>query len=137
MSRYKPKFDEDVQAIDLTPMLDVVFIMLVFFIVTASFIKETGREVIRPDSTQAMDAPKATLLIAVTAENEIWMDSQRIDERILRQAIERMRIDNPKGALSIHADTHADMKYIFAIVNAARSAGIDDVIVSTPKSGQP
>lgn len=137
MSRHKAKFEEDVQAIDLTPMLDVVFIMLVFFIVTASFVKETGREVMRPDSTMAMDKPKATLLVAVTADNEIWMDNQRIDQRSLRRAIERMRIDNPKGALSIQADNSADMQYIFTIVSAARDAGINDVIVSTPKSGQP
>lgn len=137
MSRHKAKFEEDVQAIDLTPMLDVVFIMLVFFIVTASFVKETGREVMRPDSTTAQDQPKALLLITVTADNEIWMDKQRIDQRALRRTIERMRIDNPKAALSIQADIQADMKNIFVIVNAARDAGIDDVIVSTPKSGQP
>lgn len=137
MNRNKAKFEEDVQALDLTPMLDVVFIMLVFFIVTASFVKDTGREVMRPDSTTTMDQPKAILLIAVTADNEIWMDNQRIDQRALRRTIDRMRIDNPKAALSIQADTHADMKYIFTIVDAARDAGIDDVIISTPKSGQP
>lgn len=137
MSRHKAKFEEDVQAIDLTPMLDVVFIMLVFFIVTASFVKETGREVMRPDSTTALDQPKALLMITVTADNEIWMDKQRVDQRALRRTIERMRIDNPKAALSIQADTLADMKNIFVIVNTARDAGINDVIVSTPKSGQP
>lgn len=137
MSRHKAKFEEDVQAIDLTPMLDVVFIMLVFFIVTASFVKETGREVMRPDSTTARDQPKALLLITVTADNEIWMDKQRIDQRALRRTIERMRIDNPKAALSIQADILADMKSVFLIVNTARDAGIDDVIVSTPKRGQP
>ena len=137
MSRHKAKFEEDVQAIDLTPMLDVVFIMLVFFIVTASFVKETGREVMRPDSTTAQDQPKAILLITVTADNEIWMDKKRIDQRALRRTIERMRIDNPKAALSIQADILADMNNIFVIVNSARDAGIDDVIVSTPKSGQP
>lgn len=137
MSRHKAKFEEDVQAIDLTPMLDVVFIMLVFFIVTASFVKETGREVMRPDSTTAQDQPKALLLITVTADNEIWMDKQRVDQRALRRTIERMRIDNPKAALSIQADILADMKSVFLIVNTARDAGIDDVIVSTPKRGQP
>lgn len=137
MSRNKAKFEEDVQAIDLTPMLDVVFIMLVFFIVTASFVKDTGREVMRPDSTMAMDQPKAILLIAVTADNELWMDNQRIDQRAVRRTIERMRIDNPKAALSIQADSQSDMQYIFMIVKAARDAGIDDVIVSTLKSGQP
>ena len=95
MTRYRTKVDEEVQAIDLTPMLDVVFIMLIFFIVTASFVKETGQEITRPDATTAEDAPRASLLIAVTADNEIWMDGQRVDPSVLRLAIERMRVENP------------------------------------------
>ena len=133
MSRYKTKTDEEAQAIDLTPMLDVVFIMLIFFIVTASFVKETGKEINRPDATTAEDAPRASLLIAVTADNEIWMDNQRIDPSVLRLAIERMRVDNPKGAIAIQADEHSNIKLVVEIANAARQAGITDVIVSTQK----
>lgn len=133
MSRYKTKHDDEVQAIDLTPMLDVVFIMLIFFIVTASFVKETGKEINRPDATTAEDAPRASLLIAVTAENEIWMDDQRIDPSVLRLAIERMRVDNPKGAIAIQADEHSSLKLVVEITKAARQSGITDVIVSTRK----
>lgn len=133
MNRYKTKVDEEVQAIDLTPMLDVVFIMLIFFIVTASFVKDTGKEITRPDSTTAEDAPSASLLIAVTSENEIWMDNQRIDPTVLRLAIERMRVENPKGAIAIQADEHSSIKFVVEIANAARQAGITDVIVSTRK----
>jgi len=133
MNRYKTKVDDEVQAIDLTPMLDVVFIMLIFFIVTASFVKETGKEITRPDASTAEDAPRASLLIAVTAENEIWMDDQRIDPSLLRLAIERMRVDNPKGAIAIQADEHSSVKLVVEITNAARQSGITDVIVSTRK----
>lgn len=133
MSRYKTKVDDEVQAIDLTPMLDVVFIMLIFFIVTASFVKETGKEINRPDATTAEDAPRASLLIAVTAENEIWMDDQRIDPSVLRLAIERMRVDNPKGAIAIQADEQSSLKLVVEITKAARQSGITDVIVSTRK----
>jgi biopolymer transport protein ExbD len=133
MNRYRTKVDEEVQAIDLTPMLDVVFIMLIFFIVTASFVKDTGKEITRPDSTTAEDAPRASLLIAVTKENEIWMDNQRIDPSVLRLAIERMRVENPKGAIAIQADEHSSIKFVVEIANAARQAGITDVVVSTRK----
>jgi len=134
MNRYKTKVDEEVHAIDLTPMLDVVFIMLIFFIVTASFVKETGKEITRPDSTTAENAPRASLLIAVTAENEIWMDNQRIDPSVLRLAIERMRVDNPRGTIAIQADEHSNIKWVVEIANAARQSGIADVIVSTRKN---
>ena len=133
MNRYKTNVDEEVHAIDLTPMLDVVFIMLIFFIVTASFVKETGKEITRPDSTTAENAPRASLLIAVTAENEIWMDNQRIDPSVLRLAIERMRVDNPKGTVAIQADERSNIKWVVEIANAARQSGIADVIVSTRK----
>jgi len=133
MNRYKTNVDEEVHAIDLTPMLDVVFIMLIFFIVTASFVKETGKEITRPDSTTAENAPRASLLIAVTAENEIWMDNQRIDPSVLRLAIERMRVDNPRGTIAIQADEHSNIKWVVEIANAARQSGIADVIVSTRK----
>lgn len=133
MSRKADKPQEEAQAIDLTPMLDVVFIMLIFFIVTATFIKETGKEVTRADATTAENKPNATILIAVGADNEIWMDKKRIDGRLVRQAIERMRIDNPKGSVSIQADKEADLKFVVDVANAAREAGILDVTVSTSK----
>ncbi|MGV8834662.1 ExbD/TolR family protein [Cellvibrio sp.] len=134
MSRNNPKREEEAQAIDLTPMLDVVFIMLIFFIVTATFIKETGKDVTRPDANTADDKPNANILIAIGADNEIWMDKKKIDTRVLRQAIERMRADNPKGAISIQADKDADIKFVVEVATAARKAGVTDVNVSTEKN---
>jgi biopolymer transport protein ExbD len=117
MSRNNQRPEEEAQAIDLTPMLDVVFIMLIFFIVTATFIKETGKDVSRPDANTADDKPNASILIAVGADNEIWM-----------------RADNPKGAVSIQADKEADIKFVVEVANAARNAGVTDVSVSTEKN---
>ena len=84
MGRRKHKTEDDQQAIDLTPMLDVVFIMLIFFIVTASFIKESGIEVNRPDATTALPKKNANILVAVNNTNEIWIDKQRVDPRAVK-----------------------------------------------------
>ncbi len=134
MSRNNQRPEEEAQAIDMTPMLDVVFIMLIFFIVTATFIKETGKEVSRPDANTADDKPNANILIAVGADNEIWMDKKKIDPRNVRQAIERMRADNPKGSVSIQADKASDIKFVIEVAESARKAGVTDVSVSTEKN---
>ena len=131
MSRNKAKPEEEAQAIDLTPMLDVVFIMLIFFIVTATFIKEAGKEVNRPDATTADLKPNASILIAVGDDNEIWIDKKQVDPRGVKNVIERMRADNPNGTVSIQADAKADIQYVLEVANAARDAGINDVSVST------
>ncbi len=131
MSRNNAKPDEEAQAIDLTPMLDVVFIMLIFFIVTATFIKEAGKEVLRPDAVTGDSKPSASILIAVGADDEIWIDRKKVDPRSLRLVIERMRADNPNGTVSIQADTKAKIEFVLEVANAAREAGISDVSVST------
>lgn len=131
MSRNKAKPDEEAQAIDLTPMLDVVFIMLIFFIVTATFIKEAGKEVLRPDAVTGDSKPSASILIAVGADDEIWVDRKKVDPRGLRLVIERMRADNPNGTVSIQADTRAKIEFVLEVANAAREAGVTDVSVST------
>ena len=131
MSRNNAKPEEEAQAIDLTPMLDVVFIMLIFFIVTATFIKEAGKEVNRPDATTADLKPNASILIAIGEDNEIWIDKKQIDPRGVTKVIERMRADNPNGTVSIQADAKADIEYVLEVADAAREAGITDVSVST------
>ena len=100
------KTADDEAQIDLTPMLDVVFIMLIFFIVTASFIKEAGVEVNRPEASTSNPKENVNILIAVTANDEIWMDGRRIDVRAVRANVERLHAENPKGAVVIQADNN-------------------------------
>lgn len=133
MSRNNAKPEEEAQAIDLTPMLDVVFIMLIFFIVTATFIKETGVEVNRPEATTWVEKKSASILIAINDSNEIWIDKNRVDPRGVRQVIERLLAENPKGTVVIQADNDAEVELIVEITNAARQAGVDNVAVSTKK----
>lgn len=133
MSRKSAKPQEEAQAIDLTPMLDVVFIMLIFFIVTATFIKETGKEIERPDAVMSDPKPAATILVAVGSDNEIWIDKKKVDPRGVKLVIERMRADNPKGTVSIQADKQADIKFVVEVAKAAQEAGVAEVSVSTTK----
>lgn len=122
--------------IDLTPMLDVVFIMLIFFIVTASFIREAGIDVNRPDTNTAEQRQAVSILIAVSANNEIWVDRRRIDVRSVRANIERLRAENPKGSVVVQADNQSNTETVAKVIDAAREAGAFDVVLSTIDGGK-
>jgi biopolymer transport protein ExbD len=131
MRRNKQAAAEDEAVIDLTPMLDVVFIMLIFFIVTASFIKEAGVEVNRPEASTSEPKDNVNILVAISANNEIWMDKRRIDVRVVRANIERLHAENPKGAVVIQADNKSQTETVAAVLDAAREAGVYDVSLAT------
>lgn len=133
MRRNRQVAVEDEAQIDLTPMLDVVFIMLIFFIVTATFIKEAGVEVNRPEASTAQPKDNVNILVAINANNEIWMDKRRIDERAVRANIERLHAENPKGAVVIQADNKSQTETVAAVLDAAREAGVYDVSLATDK----
>jgi biopolymer transport protein ExbD len=122
---------EEGSEIDLTPMLDVVFIMLIFFIVTASFIKEAGIEVNRPEASTASKKENVNILIAISATNEIWIDKRRIDKRAVRSVIERMHAENPKGAVVIQADNESNTETVASVIDSARAADVYDVSLAT------
>jgi biopolymer transport protein ExbD len=121
--------DED-NEINLTPMLDVVFIMLIFFIVTASFIKEAGIDVNRPDAPTSESIADANILIAISANDEIWMDRRLIDPRAVRPNIERMHAENPKGSVVIQADKKSTNELLVVVMDAARQAGVYNVSIA-------
>ena len=131
MRRTNKAAAEDEAQIDLTPMLDVVFIMLIFFIVTASFIKESGIEVSRPEASTSQPKENVNILVAISATNEIWMDQRRIDVRSVRANIERLHAENPKGAVVIQADNQSNTETVAAVLDAAREAGVFDVSLAT------
>ncbi len=122
--------DEDESAIDITPMLDVVFIMLIFFIVTATFVKEAGIDVNRPDAATAVKQEKANILIAIDANNEIWIDRRNIDVRAVRPNIERLHAENPQGSVVIQADKESKTDTLIQVMDAARSAGVFNVAIA-------
>ena len=122
---------EEEKVADLTPMLDVVFIMLIFFIVTATFIKETGVEIDRPDALTATPKKTVSLLVGVGKDNSIWIDKKRIDVRNVRPRMERLHSENPKGGLVIMADSESKVEKVLAIMEAARTIGIGQVAIAS------
>jgi biopolymer transport protein ExbD len=122
--------EEEETEIDLTPMLDVVFIMLIFFIVTASFVKESGIDVNRPDAPTAVKQEKANILVAISATNQIFIDRRRVDPRSVRANIERLHAENPQGSVVIQADEDSNTKTLVQVMDAARAAGVFNVSIA-------
>ncbi len=128
-SRIQLEEDDEVE-VNLTPMLDVVFIMLIFFIVTASFVKEAGIDVNRPSAATAERKEKGNILVAISADNQIWIDRRQVDPRALRANIERMHAENPLGAVLIVADKESKHKLLVQVMDAARRAGVKEVSIA-------
>lgn len=118
-------------AIDLTPMLDVVFIMLIFFIVTAVFIREPGIDVIRPDTETDIPIKRIAILIAINEDNEIWIDNREIPPNGVRAVVERMRAEYPQGIIVIQADEHSDSGVMVDVIDQARHAGAPAIAIAT------
>ena len=129
----KRQGSRDEADINLTPMLDVVFIMLIFFIVTATFIKQTGVQVTKPDAETAENKPTISMLVAVNPNGEIWIDKKRVEASAVRSHIERLHAENPKGGLVIQADKESTNEKLMAVLSAARAAGLREVAISTER----
>ena len=126
----RPSKQAEEKVADLTPMLDVVFIMLIFFIVTATFIKETGVEVNRPDTETAELKKTVSLLVGVGPDSGVWIDKKKVDIRNVRPTMERLHAENPKGGLVIQADGESKVEKVLAIMDAARAIGINQVAIA-------
>ena len=127
---------DDETEINITPMLDVVFIMLIFFIVTASFVKEAGIDVNKPEGATAQAKEKANILIAIDADGAIWIDRRQVDPRAVRANIERLHAENPQGTVVIQADEDARTGVLVQVMDAARLAGVYDVAIAANDPGQ-
>jgi len=119
--------EQEESEVNLTPMLDVVFIMLIFFIVTASFVKEAGIDVSRPPAATAERKERGNILIAITENDQIWMDRRQVDPRALRANIERLHAENPQGSVVIQADKASKNGLLVQVMDAARLAGVKSV----------
>ena len=118
------------QTIDLTPMLDVVFIMRIFFIVTATFIKLPGPTVSKIDTVTEDPYKKVTILVAVTEVDEFWVDKKRLDENALKLSLTRMYNENPLSGMVIQADNESSIESVAKVADIARDIGISPVAIS-------
>ncbi|MEE9279282.1 MAG: biopolymer transporter ExbD [Myxococcota bacterium] len=130
--RHQFKPSEEESEVNLTPMLDVVFIMLIFFIVTASFVKESGIDVSRPDQQQQEETKKRSILISITRTNEIWIQKRRVDVRAVRANIERLLAENPESGVVIQAAEDAENGTFVRVLDQARLAGAISVAIAAP-----
>ncbi len=116
--------------VNLTPMLDVVFIMLIFFIVTASFVKEAGIEITRPPAATAERQERGNILVAITANDQIWIDRRPVDPRFVRANLERLHAENPQGAVVIQADRLSKNGLLVEVMDAAKLAGVEKISIA-------
>jgi biopolymer transport protein ExbD len=129
------KSDDDEAEINLTPMLDVVFIMLIFFIVTATFIRETGLDVNRPDDNQAQVVQEdGAILVIIDSTDDIWIDNRVVDARAVRPNIERMHAEDPDRPVVIQVAKASSADTLVTIMDAARQASVFNIsIASAPE----
>ena len=134
MRRFFTKHRETESSIDLTPMLDVVFIMLIFFIVTTSFVKESGIDVSRPSAKTAEKKQQATILVAVTQNGEIWVQRRKIDIRSVRANIEKLHAESPEGTVIIQADKRSETGLLVDVMDQVRMAGVKNISIAASQA---
>jgi biopolymer transport protein ExbD len=127
MRKLAKQKEEDGAEIDLTPMLDVVFIMLIFFIVVASFIKEAGIDVNRPDNSKSDPSDATSILVNIRSDNQIWMENRRVDVRSVRANIQRLLASDPEQPVTIKVEKGARANAVVDVADAAREAGAGSV----------
>ncbi|MBE0438625.1 MAG: biopolymer transporter ExbD [Gammaproteobacteria bacterium] len=119
--------------VNMTPLIDMVFILLIFFIVTTSFVKETGVDISRPSAKTAVQKELANILIAIKPNGEVWMDGRQIDQRAVRANVERMHAENPEGSVIILADKEAKTGLLIEVMDQARLAGVANVSIAAER----
>ena len=129
MRRKRVSQEEDAD-IDITPMLDIVFIMLIFFIVTATFVKESGIDVTRPDAETAVKQNRVAILIAIRDNNEIWINRRKVDLASVRANVEKLHAENPQGGAVIQADREAETGVLVEIMDQVRLAGVGAISIA-------
>lgn len=125
--------EDEEQGIDMTPMLDIVFIMLIFFIVTTSFVKQSGIEVEKPQASSAKRDKQVNIIIAITKNGKIWIDKHPVDIRALRSTIEQLHADRPEGSLIINADQHSQNGVLVQVMDQAKLAGIEKISIGAQR----
>ena len=126
---------EEHHGIDLAPMLDFTINLLIFFIITTSFIKEPGETVNKPGASTAINDPLGNLLIAVTSTGEIWMDRREVELRDIRLMIERFHIERPDDNVVIIADRDSEAGLVAEVMDMVRAGGIESVHIAADPPG--
>jgi biopolymer transport protein ExbD len=130
MRKQYTSVDEDESIIDMTPMLDIVFIMLIFFIVTNSFLKDSGITVRRPSAQTAAEDKKGNIMVAIKPNGEIWIDKRAVDIRSVRANIEKLKAESPESGVVLQADTDSRTGILVKVMDQVRMAGISNISIA-------
>ncbi len=136
MSARRHRTMTDETELDMTPMLDIVFIMLIFFIVTTSFVKESGVTVNSPSAQTASRQESANIFIAITAAGEVWIDRRPVDPRSVRAIVARLHADNPEGSVIIQSDEEASTRMLVEVMDQVRLAGVQGIAIAADRAGE-
>lgn len=134
--RHSRSNHEQESGIDMTPMLDIVFIMLIFFIVTTSFVKESGIEINRPSAQTGETKEHGNIIISIRANGEIWIDKRAVDARAVRANVARLHAENPLGSVVIAADRETRTHVLVTVMDQVRLAGISNASIATEDNRQ-
>jgi biopolymer transport protein ExbD len=132
-NRHSRRQSGAIAEVNMTPLIDMVFILLIFFIVTTSFVKETGVDVSRPSAKTAVKKELANIMISISPNDEVWMDKRQIDRRAVRANVERMHAENPEGSVIILADKEAKTGLLIEVMDQARLAGVANVSIAAQR----
>ena len=121
--------DEEID-LNITPMLDIVFIILIFFVVSTSFIKESGVDVSRPGASSAERKERGNIMVGITSDNQVWIDRRQIDIRAVRANIERLHAENPEAAVVVQADKDSKTGLLVQVIDQSKLAGVQDVSIA-------
>lgn len=130
MKNFSDEEESDVSEINLTPLIDTVFILLIFFVVTSSFVKESGIEVNRPTASTAERQERGNIIISVTKNGEFWIDRRKVEIGALRANVERLHAENPEGSVIIASDRDARTESLIQALDQARLAGVSNVAIA-------
>ncbi|MDX1303526.1 biopolymer transporter ExbD [Photobacterium sp.] len=129
----RPSSAREEAQIDMTSMLDIVFIMLIFFIVTSSFVRESGVEVNRPQASNVVSQKEAGIFIAITSANDIYIDKRVVDAERVQAVLEHLLLEQPEASLVIQADEHAYNGTVVKVMDAAKGAGVQHIALAAEK----
>lgn len=133
MARKQRFREEEDAAIDMTPMLDIVFIMLIFFIVTTSFVKEAGIEVLKPKASNSKSNKSGNIFIAIRPNGEVWMDKRQVDIERVAANIERMLAEQPTDTVIVQADKEAKHGVVVKVMDAIKASGDLKITIAAEK----
>ena len=118
---------------NMAPLIDMIFILLIFFLVTTSFVKESGVTVSTPQAQTASQQENTNIFIAITTEGEVWIDRRPVDPRSVRAIVARLHADNPEGSVIIQADENAATGMLVEVMDQVRLAGVEGIAIAADK----